>query len=452
MIALVPALLVPMMVVTATDARLTASPASVAAGDTVVVAGSGFPKNTTGTITFDGAQTGVAYRADVRGTFSLTVGVPAGAAVGNHTLAATTVAGRPSRKSSKSVVVVMASVPLTVVAASPTVNPIPTSSLTATPSPTRTATPTATATATPVPTTAAPPSASASASPTPAFASATPLVSYQPSLPLRAAFYYPWFPEAWTQKGIYPFTHYHPSLGYYDGGSLAVERAHIAAMQYGKIQAGIASWWGQGTMTDARVPAILSAAAGTTFRWSLYYEAESLGDPSVTQINADLAYIRGHYAADPSYLRIDGRFVVFVYADGSDGCAMAQRWHDANTVGAYVVLKVFNGYRTCASQPDGWHQYAPAVAADSQSGYSYAISPGFFLATDSAPRLVRDLTAWNASIRAMVASGAPFQLVTTFNEWGEGTSVESATDWASGSGYGAYLDALHTNGVTVSTP
>jgi len=46
----------------------------------------------------------------------------------------------------------------------------------------------------------------------------------------------------------------------------------------------------------------------------------------------------------------------------------------------------------------------------------------------------------------MNASGAPFQLVTTFNEWGEGTAVESATEWASASGYGAYLDVLHDNG------
>ena len=52
----------------------------------------------------------------------------------------------------------------------------------------------------------------------------------------------------------------------------------------------------------------------------------------------------------------------------------------------------------------------------------------------------------------MVASGAPFQLVTTFNEWGEGTSVESATEWNSLSGYGAYLDALHNNGGAQSLP
>jgi hypothetical protein len=43
----------------------------------------------------------------------------------------------------------------------------------------------------------------------------------------------------------------------------------------------------------------------------------------------------------------------------------------------------------------------------------------------------------------MVASRARFQLVTTFNEWGEGTAVESARQWQSVSGDGSYLDTLH---------
>lgn len=36
----------------------------------------------------------------------------------------------------------------------------------------------------------------------------------------------------------------------------------------------------------------------------------------------------------------------------------------------------------------------------------------------------------------MAASKAQFQLVTTFNERGEGTAVEPATEWASVSGFG----------------
>jgi hypothetical protein len=261
-------------------------------------------------------------------------------------------------------------------------------------------------------------------------------------LPLRAAFYYPWFPEGWSQQGLTPFTHYHPTLGWYDS-SRTVVRQQIAAMQYGNIQAGIASWWGQGTRTDQGMAGLLADTTGTGFRWAVYYEPEGQGDPSVSQLQADLAYLNGRYASDPGYLRLNGRFVVFVYAQSADGCNMADRWKQANTMGAYIVLKVFEGYAACSSQPDAWHQYAPAGAADSQAGQSFSISPGFFKANELMPRLARDPARWAQNVRDMVASRAPFQLVTTFNEWGEGTAVESATEWATASGYGAYLDALH---------
>lgn len=161
----------------------------------------------------------------------------------------------------------------------------------------------------------------------------------------------------------------------------------------------------------------LLAAAGTPFRWSIYYEPESQADPDIGQLTVDLTYLRDHYGADPSYLRIDGRFVVFVYADPADGCEMVDRWSEANTVNAYIVLKVFGDYRSCARQPNGWHQYAPASAVDAQGGYSYTISPGF-AKVGEAERLPRDLERWKENVRAMVASGAAFQLITTFNEWG----------------------------------
>jgi Glycosyl hydrolase family 99/Fibronectin type III domain len=292
------------------------------------------------------------------------------------------------------------------------------------------------------------PSATASATPQ-AAASAPPATDPQPAFPVRAAFFYPWFPEAWSQSGMNPFTHYHPSAGLYDSGSSSVIQQQIQAMQYGKIDVGIASWWGQATKTDSRIPALLSttSALNSNFRWALYYEPEGQGDPTVAQLTSDLAYIREHYGSDPSYYRVNGRFVVFVYADAADACAMADRWAQANAlINAYVVLKVFSGYRNCLNQPARWHQYAPAVAQDSQSGNSFAISPGFWKANEATPRLARDLTRWSTNIRNMVASNAPFQLVTTWDEWGEGTSVESADEWASSSGNGAYLDALHNDG------
>jgi hypothetical protein len=245
---------------------------------------------------------------------------------------------------------------------------------------------------------------------------------WQPAFPVRAAFYYPWFGEAWTQNGVYPFTNYNPSRGYYDSRSSNIIAAHLDDMQYGGLQAGIASWWGQGSKEDARIPLLLDAARSRHFRWSLYYEAEGYGDPTVSRISTDLAYIKSRFGLDKEYLEAEGRPVVFVYADPADGCGMARRWKEANTLGFHVVLKVFQGYTTCAAQPDSWHQYSPAVGADSQGTFSFSISPGFWLEGDDV-RLARDLDRFESDVVAMRESGARWQLVTTFNEWGEGTSV-----------------------------
>ena len=263
-------------------------------------------------------------------------------------------------------------------------------------------------------------------------------IDAQPSFPIRAAFYYPWFPEAWNQQGFNPFTKYHPALSFYDSSSTAVIQSHIASMQAAGLTAGISSWWGQGTPTDARTSALLANAG--SFRWALYYEMEGTTDPSIAQIHADLAYIATNYGAQTAYLRVNGRPVVFVYGGGDDGCGMADRWKAANLgINAYIDLKVFGGYRTCASQPDSWHQYSPAVAHVDQAGYSYVISPGFNKRSEAAPRLPRDLARWVTDVAAMKASGEPWQLVTTFSEWGEGTQVEASTEFGN-----AYLDALGT--------
>jgi hypothetical protein len=263
----------------------------------------------------------------------------------------------------------------------------------------------------------------------------------------RAAFYYPWFPETWGSG-----TNYHPTLGMYDSGSPSVIQRHLRAMEYGGIGVGIASWWGQGKKTDARVPALLSAtsAMGSAFKWTLYHEQEGYGDPSPSALASDLAYIKTRYASHPSYLEIDGRPVIFVY--GGESCAGAERWRQANAgIGFHVVLKVFHGYRSCAGLVDGWHQYSPAVATDSQDSYSFSISPGFAKRGQN-ERLRRDIGRWQQNVREMAASGAFWQLVTTFNEWGEGTAVESAQEWASPSGYGGYLDVLHAYGGAVNPP
>ena len=259
---------------------------------------------------------------------------------------------------------------------------------------------------------------------------------------IRAAFYYPWFPEGWTQDGVFPFTAYHPSLGYYGSSDRSVIQRHIEAMQYGNIDAGIASWWGPGHYTDTAFDALLEEAGGTGFKWAVYYEAESVGNPTAGQIRADLRYVEARYARDPSYLRVDGRWVVFVYSTNDDRCELAERWKEAALPNVFVVLKAFPRHRDCAAQPDAWHYYNPLVYTAGLAPDSFAISPGYTKPGDE-QTVARDLERWQESVREMASSTVRFQLILTFNEWGEGTSIESAEEWASPSGHGAYLDVLH---------
>ena len=172
---------------------------------------------------------------------------------------------------------------------------------------------------------------------------------------IRIAAYYPWFPEGWTYAEMNPFTHYRPSLGFYDAGSPNIVERQIRAMQYGRITAATYSWWGQGSPTDRRFDTHLAAGTHLRFKWAIYHELEGYGDPTVEEIRSDLEYIRDRYSASPAYLKLGGRPVVFVYGDADDGvgCDAATRWAQANaTVGAYLVMRSFRGYRECVAAVD----------------------------------------------------------------------------------------------------
>lgn len=263
---------------------------------------------------------------------------------------------------------------------------------------------------------------------------------------IRIAAYYPWFPEGWTHAQMDPFTHFRPSLGFYDAGLPSVIERHVAAMRYGRIRAATYSWWGQGSMTDRRLDTHLAVGAASRFRWAVYHELEGYSDPSVEEIRSDLAYIAWRYGSSRGYLKLGGRPVVFVYGDADDGvgCDAANRWAEANaTVGAYLVMRSFHGHRACSAAVDGWHPYAANKYEFDLFPFAYSISPGFFFAKEARPVLRRDVRTWRRSVRRMARSDALFHFVISFNEWGEGTSVESATAWESRSGYGRYLDVLH---------
>src|SRR3954468_6702187 len=114
-----------------------------------------------------------------------------------------------------------------------------------------------------------------------------------PSFPLRAAFYYPWFPGAWQQRGLDHYSQYTPTLGYYSSADPNVVRTHVRAMLWGGIHAGIASRWGRRVRTAVRrrhllrVTSAMKARVGRT----IYCEPGGGGDPAVARIGSALTYI-----------------------------------------------------------------------------------------------------------------------------------------------------------------
>lgn len=285
--------------------------------------------------------------------------------------------------------------------------------------------------------------------------------SYHTSLsfPIRGVFYYPWYPETWSVDGH--DVDFQPTLGYYHSSNGNLQREHVGALKYIHTDLAIASWFGPDTHNDrARLTNLMveshrrnnnNVRGSSDLKWTVYHEQEFRSDPSVDEIRADLDYLKKWYVWRDSWAYVKGKPVIFVYnKNGEDGCDMTKRWMKASQGEWYVVLKVFNNDKDCQYQPDGWHQYGPSSGVQRHEGRSHVISPGFWRAESSSPKLPRySKNEWQQIVQDMVDSNEPWQLIISYNEWGEGTAIESAKGWETRSGHGFYMDVLHDKKTTI---
>jgi hypothetical protein len=279
--------------------------------------------------------------------------------------------------------------------------------------------------------------------------------SYQPAFPIKGTFIYLWQqnlthdgvwrywddgtladgrpPLAWNSRSLPDIDPavFDPATELYSGQDEAAQRWIIAQLTRARMDLAISSWWGRGHRTDTALEKLFDVLEGPDspdplLRVAAYYEMEGSTDPSTRRIKRDLRYLRERYADRPSYLRIDGRPVIFVYGVDEEGLDMPRRWEVAQRAGFFTVLRVFGYglYRFGPHQPDAWHDYRPAIRTTRTSD-AISVSPGFFSVTEPEPRLERDPAAFAAASRRALmearARGQRFVLWTTGNEDGEGT-------------------------------
>jgi len=144
------------------------------------------------------------------------------------------------------------------------------------------------------------------------------------------AFYYPWYGNPsvsgrwihWNASGHNPdkkidglpdiASPFHPFLGPYDSADTAVIEQHLRWAEYAGIDAFIVSWWGRGDLTDRNLEKLfnIDERSGGKIRLTLYYEGNFT---SPATIEDDLDYICGKYVGRNLFYRYGGRPVMFLY-------------------------------------------------------------------------------------------------------------------------------------------
>ncbi len=141
------------------------------------------------------------------------------------------------------------------------------------------------------------------------------------------AFYYPWYgtPSVtgqwmhWDGAGHNPdnivggrrdisAVHY-PLIDVYDCTNDSALQTHIQMAKAARIDGFVASWWGIGYFEDIAVSHLRTVCEAEDFQFTIYYETTS----SVEATVADIEYLLDTYAVSPSWYRIDGRPVIYVY-------------------------------------------------------------------------------------------------------------------------------------------
>jgi hypothetical protein len=223
------------------------------------------------------------------------------------------------------------------------------------------------------------------------------------------------------------------------GRGAAAVQSHLAALAWARADAAIVRWDGAGTASDRTLAAVLAGIASTR----AHVRAAALIHGARGNARAQLRALARLRMASRGYLRIQSRPVVFVaLADGSlRSCAQARRWRAAAR-GLWLAQAAFAGYASCRSAADAWFRDAP-VARTARASGSFLIRPGYWQNSTRAPKVARSIAAWRRSIQRMVASREPLQVIDSLNDWAHGSAIEASPAWASASGFGLYLDALH---------
>lgn len=296
------------------------------------------------------------------------------------------------------------------------------------------------------------------------------------------AFYYPWYgnPDVsgswihWNSDGHDPdraradglpdiAAPHVPELGAYDSADPAVIARHIEWSERAGIDGWIISWWGVGNREDGVVDRIAYEleSRGCPLRFTIYHEQVPQGgaDALVAEIELFLA----HHASNPCLFRPHGRPLLFAYfrsaleglpvwAEAKPRLPGVEVWGDFDPIFVRLVFEsasIFDGFHTYNPWPQlveggvqealrTYEGYGPFLTERGKP-FALTVLPGYddtVLDRSFTWKLDREEgETYRSFIQGALALHPEFLLITSFNEWHEGSQIEP------GLGYGdLYLD------------
>lgn len=289
------------------------------------------------------------------------------------------------------------------------------------------------------------------------------------------SFYYPWYGNAtvaggsgrWSHwqdvdeqaKTIASSTHY-PVLGPYDSHDPQVITQHCRWAKEAGITGWISSWWGHRDFTDRALPQILDISAEAKLAVTIYYETIP-GQPKTPENAAkDIQRLLEKYAQHPAWLKVDGKPVVFIYGRAvgeigvpawADVISQVEKGFSQGVIFqgdrfSPEAAKVFHGLHTyntagqltrksldevkawCAETYPRWVKIAREAGRIS----SLTVIPGYDDTKIRKPGLKVerfDGQSYLAQWEAALAAAPDWVLVTSWNEWHEGSEIEPSVEY-----------------------
>ena len=276
---------------------------------------------------------------------------------------------------------------------------------------------------------------------------------------LVLAFYYAWYDMTMWQKPLPD----QPAQPYTSTDSVAIERHVLWAKQAG-IDGFVQSWYGpqvEYNQTEPNFAALLDIAAQHGFAAAVDFELVSPFFHSEADVVAALEYLLTVHAQHPAYLRVGGRPVVFFWRQGRyplEWWYSVREQVDPQHGSIWIAegvdldyLGPFDGNHLYSvawdPDPEGvlrrWGQRIRNWTAEHGPPARYwvaTVMPGYDdLVTGRSDAFVRDRAGgayYRRCWEGAVQGGADWVILTSFNEWEEGTQIEPSV------GYGDFYLGL----------